>query len=119
MEPSLLWKQNRFSSLVAGLILKAQELGYQVTFGEAYRTPEQAKIYADDGRGVVNSLHRIRLAIDLNLFLDAKFLTQTKDYEPLGVWWEEQSTQDYVLCWGGRFLRQDGNHFSMSHAGVK
>lgn len=105
--------------LTASLILKAQEMGYQVTLGEAYRTEEQSKIYADSGVGISNSLHRIRLAIDLNLFKNGKYLTDSKDYEPLGEWWESMSCQDYTLCWGGRFLKQDGNHFSMGHVGVK
>ncbi len=116
---TLFWKQNRFSSLVASLLLKAQELGYQVTLGEVHRTAEQSKIYADGGIGLSNSLHRLRLAVDLNLFFDGKYLTESKDYEPLGQWWEEQSNQDYTLCWGGRFLKQDGNHFSMMHDGVR
>lgn len=108
-------KQQKFAQMVALLIQQAKSLGYEVTLGEAYRPPEVAQIYARDGRGIANSLHTSRLAIDLNLFLDGKYLTQTEDYLPLGEWWETQGG-----AWGGRFqTRPDGNHFSLEHNGVR
>lgn len=108
-------KQQKFAQMVALLLQQAKSLGYEVTLGEAYRPPEVAQIYARDGRGISNSLHTSRLAIDLNLFLDGKYLTQTEDYLPLGEWWETQGGS-----WGGRFqTRPDGNHFSLEHNGVR
>lgn len=108
-------KQQKFAQMVALLLQQAKSLGYEVTLGEAYRPPEVAQIYARDGRGISNSLHTSRLAIDLNLFLDGKYLTQTEDYLPLGEWWETQGG-----AWGGRFqTRPDGNHFSLEHNGVR
>ncbi len=110
-------KQQLFAELVAQLILKAIDMGYRVTLGEAYRTPEQAQWYAKQGKGIANSLHTLKLAIDLNLFKDGVYLTDSAAYEPLGEWWEVQAPG---CCWGGRFTtRADGNHFSLTHNGVK
>jgi hypothetical protein len=109
-------KQFLFSLLVSRLIDQAITLGYEVTLGEAYRTPEQAQWNAQKGSGIVNSLHTKRLAIDLQLFKDGKYLTASEDYLPLGRWWE---LQDPLCRWGGRFHKPDGNHFSMEHEGVK
>jgi hypothetical protein len=110
-------KQSIFAELVAGLIVHALRLGYEVTLGEAYRSPEEATRLSELGKGIKNSLHCKRLAIDLNLFKKGKYLTATKDYEPLGSLWESYSTDDFTCVWGGRF--NDGNHFSIEHNGVK
>lgn len=105
-------KQALFTQLVAQLIIHANLEGYEVTFGEAYRTPAEALRNAQQGTGIAKSLHTSRLAIDLNLFKDGRLLTRTADHEPLGVWWESQ----HELCrWGGRF--SDGNHYSLAHEG--
>ncbi len=106
--------QAHFATMVGELIFKAKDLGYQVTLGEAYRTPEQAALNAAKGIGISHSLHTDRLALDLNLFKDGKFLTQTPDYLPLGEWWEGKGGS-----WGGRFKMSDGNHFSLSPDGVR
>lgn len=110
-------KQSAFVMLVAGLIFKAWNDGYQLTFGEAYRSPEEAARLAAAGIGIVGSLHCHRLAIDLNLFKDGVYLSSTEDWRPLGEWWESCSTADVTCCWGGRF--EDGNHFSIAHEGKK
>jgi hypothetical protein len=110
-------KQSRFAVLVAQLILEAQRLGYQVTFGEAYRSPEEAARLAHAGLGIARSLHTDRLAIDLNLFVDGVYQTATSAYGELGAWWEAQSDDEVVCAWGGRFARADGNHFSIAHGG--
>lgn len=112
-------KQQIFSVMVAKLILYATSIGYEVTLGEAYRPPETAKLYAEEGKGISNSLHTQKLAIDLNLFKDGYFLSAMEDYLPLGEWWEAQATQSIVTCWGGRFLRVDADHFSFAHNGAK
>lgn len=108
----LISKQHEFSCMVARLILHAAELGYQVTLGEAYRTPEQAAINARAGKGIRRSLHQDRLAIDLHLFHDGKYLATTEDHATLGKWWESIGGS-----WGGRF--KDGNHYSLAHGGRK
>lgn len=110
-------KQALFTGLVARLILHAQTLGYEVTFGEAYRSPQEAARLANAGLGIRGSLHTFRLALDLNLFKDGVFLTTTEGHRPLGEWWEAQSTPEVTCAWGGRF--GDGNHYSLEHAGRK
>ena len=105
-------KQRKFSRMVALLIIHAYEMGYEITLGEAYRTPEQAEWNAQRGKGVINSLHCERLAIDLNLFKDGNYLPNTIDHKPLGELWEQMGG-----AWGGRF--GDGNHYSLEHEGRK
>lgn len=94
-------------------------MGFEVTLGEAWRSGPEAERLAKAGLGVLNSNHCRRLAIDLNLFKDGRWLQSTPDYLPLGLWWERQSTPEATCCWGGRFSHPDGNHFSLEHEGVK
>jgi len=108
-------KQSLFMRMVARLIDRATEMGYELTFGEAYRPPETAELYAQQGRGVIGSLHCDRLAIDLNLFRDGHYLSSTEAHRPLGEWWEGQSTDQIICRWGGRFTKPDGNHYSLQH----
>lgn len=110
-------KQSLFVVLIANLIDYGYAVGFEMTFGECYRSPEEAMRLAKLGKGIANSLHTSRLAIDINLFLDGKYLTKSEDYAELGLWWEAHSTKSYECCWGGRF--NDGNHFSIAHAGRK
>lgn len=108
-------KQKLFAALAAKLILKAVEMGYQVTLGDAYRDPRlHGKPGEKMGYGSANSCHKLRLAIDLNLFHNGQYLPDSSDHLQLGEWWENQ----HALCrWGGRF--QDGNHYSFEHEGSK
>jgi hypothetical protein len=108
-------KQCAFALLVAKLIQHADQLGHQLTFGEAYRSREEAERLAKAGKGIVSSLHTQRLAIDLNLFKNGVYQTSSEAYRELGEWWERQSTTDLQCHWGGRF--SDGNHFSVGHGG--
>jgi hypothetical protein len=99
--------------MVAQLIIWAYEQGYEMTFGDAYRDPRafgEMKYQGPYGRN--SSCHKIRLAVDLNLFKDGKYLTETLDHLPLGEYWEGMGG-----TWGGRF--DDGNHYSLEHLGVK
>ena len=98
-------KQSKFVRMVGFLILHATSLGYDLTFGDAYR--DKRVTY-----GHPNSLHRKRLAIDFNLFKGGKYLKDTEDYRGLGQYWESIGGS-----WGGRF--GDGNHFSLEHDGMR
>ncbi len=110
---SLRQKQSRFARMVADLILKAHELGFEVTLGDAYRDPRVfGAMGTRKGYGESRSAHKQRLAIDLNLFKDGRFLASTEAHEPLGQWWESQGG-----TWGGRF--NDGNHYSCEYGGIK
>jgi hypothetical protein len=84
--------------------------------GQVTRTKEEAKRL-----GFEKSLHTVRLAVDINLFRDGKYLRKTADHELLGEFWESLSGEyegsNLNFCWGGRF--NDGNHYSCQHGGSK
>lgn len=104
---TLLEKQQLFSLLASRLIQRACALGYSVTLGHAFRCERCVS-------GSTRSLHKSRLALDLNLFLGSKYLETTEAHAVLGAWWEKQ----HPLCrWGGHFARADGNHYSLEHEG--
>lgn len=107
-------KQRKFTVMIGKLIAWADAHGYGLTFGEAYRTPEQAQLNAKSGKGIANSLHTQRLAVDFNLFINGEYQPDSAAYKPLGEYWESLGG-----AWGGRFSRPDGNHFSLEHNGVK
>lgn len=110
---SLREKQSKFARMVARLIDKAHELGYEVTLGDAYRDPRlHGGIGVKLGYGHSKSCHKLRLAIDLNLFKDGEFLQSSDAHKPLGEWWESQGG-----TWGGRF--NDGNHYALEHEGMR
>lgn len=117
---SLSEKQKVFPLLVARLIVDVNNLGYQTMLGEVERPPETARIYAAQEKGIIKSLHCINIALDLKLYKDGIYLTKSEQYLPAGELWESYSTPDYVCSWGGRFIhRPDGNHFSISHEGIR
>lgn len=106
-------KQELFMHLLPRLIDKAHELGFEVRGGDLFRDERVHGAYGSKksySRGKSN--HKLKLAIDLNLFKDGKFCTETEDHRPLGEWWEQQ---DELCRWGGRF--NDGNHYSLEHWG--
>lgn len=110
-------KQRLFTKLVGRLIDFAYASGYELTLGDAYRSPEQARANVAAGSGIANSLHTQRLAIDLNLFINGVYQTDSKAYKPLGDYWK---SLDAACCWGGDFTtRADGNHFSITYNGIK
>lgn len=115
---TLLEKQFTFSSLLPLLITKAIQLGYSVTLGECYRSPEEAARLAKVGKGISKSLHTSRLAIDLNLFRDNVYLTDGEAHRALGTYWESLSAgKPYNCDWGGHF--GDHNHYSIGDGGRK
>ena len=105
-------RQEVFAKNVAALITYIFGMGYKCTLGEVYRTPEQAALYAKMGKGIEDSLHCKRLAIDINLFNDQNvYLQDSKDYERIGIFWEKLHPDNR---WGGRWkTRPDGNHMEM------
>lgn len=107
--------QSEFVRMVAMLIQFADKEGYELTFGDAYRDP---RVHGDFGErksyASPNSVHKVRLAIDFNLFKDGKYLTSSEDHKPLGEYWESIGGS-----WGGRFRFNDGNHYSMEWNGYK
>lgn len=106
MSKSLRARQTEFASKVPALISKAFELGYEVTLGDAYRDPRVHGNYGErKAYGEAKSFHKLRLAIDLNLFKEGKFITDETGHKQIGEWWESIGG-----TWGGRF--HDPNHYS-------
>jgi hypothetical protein len=109
-------KQRQFALMVAQLIIYINSLpGYAVTLGDCYRDPR-----CDYGHP--QSLHRQRLAVDINLFVNGEYITCVGEladlhwilYEKVGKFWENIGG-----TWGGRFAKSDPNHFSLEHDGVR
>lgn len=106
-------KQRKFTRMVADLIVFAYEQGYELAFGDAYRDPRvHGEVGVKKAYGHPKSAHKQRLAVDLNLFKDGKYLDKTEDHIELGEYWESLGG-----TWGGRF--DDGNHYSLEHGGIK
>ena len=104
-------KQRKFTRMIANLIKWAYEHGYELTVGDAYRDPRlHGEMGETKGYGRKFSNHKVRLAMDFNLFKDGQYLSATEDHRPLGEFWESIGGS-----WGGRF--QDGNHYSLEHEG--
>ena len=101
---SLLEKQQEFSLMLANLIQYAYSEGYSITFGECHRWHTE--------HGHPKSLHKQRLACDLNLFKGSKYLKTYEKHLFLGLYWEYLGGS-----WGGRF--DDPNHYSMAFGGMK
>jgi len=110
MTMTLREKQSTFMWMLADLIRHADHLGYELTMGRGYVSPEANEAVG----GHPESNHLNRLAIDLNLFKDGRFLRTTEAHRPLGEYWESIGG-----AWGGRFAKGDGNHYSLEHNGVK
>lgn len=100
-------KQSKFARMFALLILYAEQLGYEVTIGHVMRCQECPV-------GAKRSLHKLKLAGDLNLFRNGVYLRSSKHHEKLGEFWESMGG-----TWGGRFKKPDGNHYSIEHGGRK
>ncbi|WP_392565378.1 M15 family metallopeptidase [Utexia brackfieldae] len=112
---TLTQKQATFTVMIAKLILWADGQGLQLTFGQAYQTPAQVENDMQAGKGIRNRLYSLRLAIDLNLFIDGVYQTATTAYKPLGQYWQAMGG-----AWGGDFKAcPDGNHFSLLYSGIK
>jgi len=88
-------KQFEFTKMLALLILFAYEKGYTIQMGD---------VFAKSGH-IDGSFHYKHLAVDVNLFKDAVYLSKTSDHLLLGEFWESIRG-----TWGGRW--GDGNHYS-------
>ena len=104
----LIDKQHMHSLRLAKLIIYADSLGYQISGGD-WTVGEDDKVHRP------NSLHRLRLATDINLFRHGTYLMDTESHRPLGEYWETMGG-----AWGGNFKNNpDGNHYSTPSKGFK
>lgn len=109
-------QQRLFSKLLGAFLIWIDAHGYEVVGGDWHRTQAQADANAAAGSGISHSLHTISLAVDLMLFKDGIYQTDSAAYEPLGEYWESLHS---LCCWGGRFQKPDGDHFSMTWDGIR
>ena len=128
-------KQERFTRMLSSLLAFSEDSGYEIRMGDVWAhdlTPIisfltsllqyipdhllndywQVLNILKESRHSENSLHYLKLAADVNLFRDGRYLDSTEDHLPLGEFWESIGGS-----WGGRF--HDGNHYSLEHGGFK
>lgn len=128
-----------FTHLVAQLLLYMDSQGFSPALNECGRSDEQSVINSlgEDGRakvaallehdypalalaitnngkanGILFSLHRDKLAVDIDLYKNGAYLPDDASHEQFGDWWEKQNP---LARWGGRF--GDGNHYSLEYGG--
>jgi hypothetical protein len=105
-------QQREFSLKVAKLIVWIYQNGYEVSLGDAFRDARVHGKFGEKGSyASAKSFHKKKLAIDLNLFHNGKYLSSTADHKPIGEKWERMGG-----TWGGRFAKKDGNHYSWGEA---
>lgn len=100
-------EQSAFARDIVRLLTYASAAGYEYTFGEALRTPEQQMIYVNTGRSqTMNSNHLKKLAFDIFFFKDGVL---TYDVPDLGKYWEQLDPKN---SWGGFWSSfKDKPHF--------
>ena len=113
---SLNHKQMMFASDVGKLLTYATRTGQPVILAEAFRTAYQAKEYARTGKGIKNSAHCKKLAVDLFRYEDGTIIWRRNAYYDLGKYWKGLRVGN---VWGGDWKRRDCVHFSRLHKGVK
>jgi len=96
--------QFEFARLEPLLNLFAYAIGYTISKGDAYAKTGHKE----------NSLHYDRLAVDINLFKDKRYIEDDEGHKELGAFWESLHPK---CCWGGRF--NDPNHYSYEFDGRK
>ncbi|GAF68262.1 unnamed protein product [marine sediment metagenome] len=109
-------KQELFMRLLPRLIDKAHELGFDLRGGDLFRDSrlhgQNGEVFESEGPfttyASANSNHKLKCAIDLNLFRDGAYLTTTADHMELGMAWEEMNPH---CRWGGHF--DDANHYEI------
>lgn len=92
-----------FAYYVGQLLVNIYQQGYYCTIGEVYRTAEQAELYAAAGKGIKNSKHCKKLAIDLTIFRPGQ--TQPCEeivYRTFGTYWKFLDKRNK---WGGDFVK--------------
>ena len=105
-------KQRIFTRNIAKLIVYAYQNGFELTFGDAFRTVEQQEIYIEQGKSkTMNSMHLQRLAVDFNFFINNKLTYKKEDVEMLGKYWESLHEDN---SWGGYWRFKDTPHFQMA-----
>ena len=104
MDKSIGDKRRQFSQMQAMLIQYAHFLGYECAVDFVKRC-EDCQV------GKANSMHKLGLAMDLNLYLDGHYLTEEWPHADLHALWD--------LLGGAERIPGDMNHYSISHGGMR
>lgn len=106
-------RQSEFALAAAELILHINSIQYfSCTLGDTYRDPRVFGPFGEKkGYGRANSCHKLRMAIDLNLFINGEYITDHRGHDQIGPWWE-QTYKSFDARWGGHF--NDPNHYSFA-----
>ena len=103
--------QREFARDIVYLKIHMLAMGYQFTDGDAYRDARAHGAYGKKASySAADSQHKLRLADDINLFKDGKYLTATADHKLFGDYWESLNPDNR---WGGRW--DDGNHYERKY----
>ena len=102
-----------FSKNIASLIVYADLIGIQLTFGHAWRDVEtQKRLVAKGLSKTLKSNHLRRLAVDFNFFINGKLTYDKHKITELGKFWESLHEKNR---WGGNFKNfLDTPHFEMN-----
>ncbi len=108
-------EQRLFTHAIARLICFAyDELNVELTLGDAYRDPRVHGTSGEKkGYGSKNSVHKKRLAVDLNLFVGGEYITDSSH----PVWGKLHITWEHLG--GANAIAGDANHFSFEWEGFR
>ena len=102
--------QREFALLAGKFIVWIYKQGYELSLGDFFRDPRlHGKFGEKVAYGSSKSYHKKKLAMDLNLFKDGKYLGSTASHAALGKKWKSMHPK---CVWGGDFGKSDGNHYS-------
>ena len=101
--------QREFSRHIVYLKMHMLAMGYEFTEGDSFR---DSRVHGVWGKKTSyshpESLHKVRLAVDINLFKNKVYLTETSDHKDFGDYWCALHPNN---VWGGDFEKKDGNHY--------
>jgi hypothetical protein len=97
-------ERRRFSRMVARLLLHAEMLGYEFAIGFVERCD-------DCPIGHPQSVHRVALGMDLNLYIDGEYITDGRGHDLLHDYWDSIG--------GAARIADDMNHYSLEWNGVR
>lgn len=111
--------QRLFASRVPRLIDRIYDQGYECSIGDVFRDPRSHGAQGETSPyGRAKSAHKNKLAIDLNLFLDGVYITDSESHRQFGEYWVAMDPENHV--WGGSWTgrKKDGNHYSFRYGGI-
>lgn len=107
--------QRKFTHGIGKLIMFAYSEGYELTTGDGYRDPRLHGEFGEKkGYGAAFSVHKVRLAQDLNLWVNGEYIQSSEHpaWAVLHEYWEKE-------CGGAPAVPKDANHFSYEYQGKR